>query len=128
MAQNITLDDFYALFRESERQRQETECLLRESLEASRQQFERELAESRAEYDRRIAKTKLTSAQSPATMHRDFQQRKIQSIRGAAPISAVAHSAAPQADRNIAPLAHWNLPKFYIRQQPNFGDSPQHPD
>ena len=37
MTQNLTLDDFYALFRESERQRQETARLIRQSLEESRQ-------------------------------------------------------------------------------------------
>ena len=53
MSQSITLDDFYALFRESERQRQETERLLRQSLEISRQEF-----------DRRIAKTERIAAQA----------------------------------------------------------------
>lgn len=75
MTQNITLDDFYALFRESERQRQETERLLRQSLEDSRREFERDLAESRAkferdlaessaEFDRRFAKTERIAAQA----------------------------------------------------------------
>jgi len=58
MPQTITLDDFYALFRESERQRQETERLLRQSLEISRQDFDRRMAESKAEFDRRMAESK----------------------------------------------------------------------
>jgi len=78
MLQNLTLDDFYALFRESERQRQETERLLRQSLEISRQEFDRSKAEfdrrmaeskeefdrSKAEFDRRIAKTERIAAQA----------------------------------------------------------------
>jgi len=71
MTQNLTLDDFYALFRESERQRQETERLLRESLEESRQEFDRRMAESKAEfdrskeeYDRRIANAECIAAQA----------------------------------------------------------------
>jgi len=51
MTQNITLDDFYALFRESERQRQETERLLHQSFEASRQEFDRRMEESKAGLD-----------------------------------------------------------------------------
>ena len=82
MPQTITLDDFYALFRESERQRQETERVLRQSLDISRQEFDRRMAESRTEsdrskadfdrrmaeskeeYDRRIAKTERIAAQA----------------------------------------------------------------
>ena len=75
MTQALTLDDFYALFRESERQRQETERLLRQSLEESsrdfdrrmaesKAEFDRTLAESREEYDRRLAKTERIAAQA----------------------------------------------------------------
>ena len=78
MPQTITLDDFYALFRESERQRQETERVLRQSFEISRQEFDRSKADfdrrmaeskeefdrSKEEYDRRIAKTERIAAQA----------------------------------------------------------------
>ena len=58
MSNPITLEDFYKLFQESERQRQETERILRESLELSRQEFDRRAAESKAEFDRRLAESK----------------------------------------------------------------------
>ena len=64
MPQNLTLDDFYALFRESER-------LIRQSLEESRQEFDRRMLESKAEFDRsktefdrRIAKSERIAAQA----------------------------------------------------------------
>jgi len=71
MPQTITLDDFYALFRESERQRQETERLLRQSLEISRQEFDR----SKAEFDRRMAESRTESDRSKA----DFDRRMAES-------------------------------------------------
>jgi hypothetical protein len=74
MAQNITLDDFYALFRESERQRQETERLLRESLEASRQEFDRGLAESRAEFQRDLAESRAEFQRGLAESRAEFKQ------------------------------------------------------
>jgi len=52
MSQSLTLDDFFQLFRESERQRQENDRAFRESLERSRQEFQQSLAESRAEFER----------------------------------------------------------------------------
>ena len=70
MTQNITLDDFYALFRESERQRQETERLLRQSLEESGQEFDRRLAESKAEFDRDLAESRIEFERSQAEFDR----------------------------------------------------------
>ena len=58
MTDSITLESFYQLFRESERQRQETERILRESLLRSQQEFDRSMAESKAEFDRRMAESK----------------------------------------------------------------------
>jgi biotin operon repressor/Holliday junction resolvase-like predicted endonuclease len=57
MSQSVTLDDIYQLFRESERQRQETERLLQQSLERSRVEFQSSLQASRAEFDRRMENT-----------------------------------------------------------------------
>ncbi|MFZ9739421.1 MAG: hypothetical protein ACO3EZ_15585 [Prochlorotrichaceae cyanobacterium] len=74
MTQNITLDDFYALFRESERQRQETERLIRESLEASRQEFDRDLAKSRAEFKQDLAESRAKSEQDLAESRAKFEQ------------------------------------------------------
>jgi len=70
MPQNLTLDDFYALFRESERQRQETERLLRQSIEASRQDSREEFDRSREEFDRRMAESKAEFDRSKAEYDR----------------------------------------------------------
>jgi len=71
MTQNLTLEDFYALFRESERLIRQSLEASRQSLEASRQEFDRRMTESKAEfdrskdeYDRRIAKTERIAAQA----------------------------------------------------------------
>jgi hypothetical protein len=76
MPQAITLDDFYALFRESERQRQETERLLRQSLEISRQEFDRRMAESRTEFDRSKADFDRRMAESKAESKEEFDRSK----------------------------------------------------
>ena len=75
MPQTITLDDFYALFRESERQRQETERLLRQSLEISRQEFDR----SKEEFDRRMAESKAESQEEFYRSKADFDRRMAES-------------------------------------------------
>jgi len=79
MPQTITLDDFYALFRESERQRQETERLLRQSLEISRQEFDRRMAESKEDFDRRMAKSKEESKEEFDRSKADFDRRMAES-------------------------------------------------
>lgn len=66
MSDNITLADFYQLFQESERQRQETERILRESLERSQTAFEQRMAESKAEADRRAAEAEERLAKTEA--------------------------------------------------------------
>jgi len=58
MSNSITIEDFYKLFQESERQRQETERILRESLERSQADFDRRMAESKAEADRVAAESR----------------------------------------------------------------------
>ena len=83
MANSITLEDFYKLFQESERQRQETERILRESLERSRLEFDRRLAESKAEADRRAAEKE------------EFDRRLTES-------KAEADRRAAEADRRAA--------------------------
>ena len=75
MPQTITLDDFYALFRESERQRQETERLLRQSFEISRQEFDR----SKEEFDRRMAESKAESQEEFYRSKADFDRRMAES-------------------------------------------------
>ena len=72
MPQTITLDDFYALFRESERQRQETERVLRQSFEISRQEFDR----SKADFDRRIAESKEEFDRSKEEFDRRMAESK----------------------------------------------------
>jgi len=91
MPQTITLDDFYALFRESERQRQETERLLRQSLEISRQEFDRRMAESRtefyhskADFDRRMAESKAEFDRRMAESKEEYDRRIAKTERIAA--------------------------------------------
>ncbi len=66
MSNAITIEDFYKLFQESERQRQETERILRESLERSQADFDRRMAESKAEADRRAAEAEARLARAEA--------------------------------------------------------------
>lgn len=55
MSEIITLEDFYKLFQESERQRQESERVFNQLLQRSRE----EAAERSAEYDRRTAEIRV---------------------------------------------------------------------
>ena len=60
MSESITLEDFYKLFQESERQRQETERILRESLERSQLAADQRAAEA----EKRLAKAEAIAAQA----------------------------------------------------------------
>lgn len=69
MSDSITIEDFYKLFQESERQRQETERILRESLERSQAadarraaEFEQRMAEAKAETDQSMRELKQAVA------------------------------------------------------------------
>ena len=84
MSNSITLEDFYKLFQESERQRQETERILRESLERSRSEFDRRLAESKEEADRRAAEADRRLAESKAEADRRLAESKEEADRRAA--------------------------------------------
>ena len=88
MSNSITLEDFYKLFQESERQRQETERILRESLERSRSEFDHRLAESKEEFDRRLAESKeeadRRAAESKAEADRHLAESKAEADRRAA--------------------------------------------
>ena len=88
MSNSITLEDFYKLFQESERQRQETERILRESLERSRLEFDHRLAESKEEFDRRLAESKAEAdrraAESKAEADRRLAESKAEADRRAA--------------------------------------------
>jgi hypothetical protein len=72
MTQNLTLEDFYNLFRESER-------LIRQSLEASRQEFDRRMAESRAEFQRDLAESREAVDRELAAFRVEFQQGLVES-------------------------------------------------
>ncbi len=84
MSNSITLEDFYKLFQESERQRQETERILRESLERSRSEFDRRLAESKEEADRRAAEADRRLAESKEEFDRRLAESKEEADRRAA--------------------------------------------
>jgi len=99
MTQNITLDDFYALFRESERQRQETERLLRQSLEISRQEFDRRMAESKEEFDRRMAESRT---ESKADFDRRMAESKEEFDRSKADFDRRMAESKEEYDRRIA--------------------------
>ena len=101
MPQNITLDDFYALFRESERQRQETERLLRHSLEVSRQEFDRRIDESRAEFDRSKADFDRRMDESRAEFDRDLAKSKEEYDRRIAKTEHIA-AQANEAVNNLS--------------------------
>ena len=64
MPDPISLETFYQLFQESERQRQETEQILRDALVRSQQEFDRRLAESSAEAEQRLARVEAIAAQT----------------------------------------------------------------
>jgi len=107
MPQTITLDDFYALFRESERQRQETERLLRQSLEISRQEFDRRMAESRtesdcskADFDRRMAESKEEFDRSKA----EFDRRIAKTERIAAQANEAVNNLSSRWGRFVENL------------------------
>ncbi len=76
MSDSITLEDFYKLFQESERQRQETERILRESLERSQARFEQRMAESKAEADRRAAEADRLAAEAKAEADQSMKELK----------------------------------------------------
>ena len=99
MPQTITLDDFYALFRESERQRQETERLLRQSLEISRQEFDRRMAESKEEFDRRMAESRT---ESKADFDRRMAESKEEFDRSKADFDRRMAESKEEYDRRIA--------------------------
>ena len=104
MTQNITLDDFYALFRESERQRQETERLLRQSIEASRQEFDRRMEESKADFDRRMEESKAEfdrrMEESKAESKAEFDRSKEEYDRRIAKTERIA-AQATEAVNNL---------------------------
>ncbi len=56
MSKSITLEDFYKIFQESDRQREETERILRESFQRSQEEADRRAAEA----DRRAAEADRT--------------------------------------------------------------------
>ncbi|WP_017713095.1 ATP-binding protein [Prochlorothrix hollandica] len=73
MTTNITLDDFYKLFQESERQRQETERILQQSweqsrlaLEQSHLAWEQKLAQEKAAREQQLAEEKAVREQQLA--------------------------------------------------------------
>ena len=64
MPNSITLEDFYKIFQESDRQREETERILRESFQRSQEEADRRAAEA----DRRAAEADRRAAEADRTM------------------------------------------------------------
>jgi hypothetical protein len=94
MPQNLTLDDFYALFRESER-------LIRQSLEESRQEFDRRMLESKAEFDRSKAESQAEFDRSKAESQAEFDRSKAEFDRRIAKSERIA-AQANEAVNNLS--------------------------
>ena len=101
MSNSITLEDFYKLFQESERQRQETERILRESLERSRSEFDHRLAESKEEFDRRLAESKEEADRRAAEADRRAAESKAEADRRLAESKAEADRRAAFAEQRL---------------------------
>ena len=100
MSNAITIDDFYKLFQESERQRQETERILRESLERAQEAA----VESRADFDRRMAEADRRATESRADFDRRMTESKAEADRRAVEAEerlARAEAIAAQANESV---------------------------
>ena len=72
MTTNITLDDFYKLFQESERQRQETERILQQSWEQSRLALE----QSQLAWEQRLAQEATARLQTQQDLEQQLARRE----------------------------------------------------
>jgi len=97
MSTNITLDDFYKLFQESERQRQETERILQQSWEQSRLALE----QSQLAWEQRLAQEAAARLQTQQDLEQQLAQEK------AARAQQLAQEKAAREQRLVEEKAAW---------------------